>query len=248
MVRQAVIVAGGRGERLGIEGELIPKGLMVIGGEQLVPRSVRLLRAAGIEQIVIGTGHLAERFSVAFKGETDVVCVPNDRYMETGSMQTLYATRKYVRADFLLLESDLLYEPRALESVLTHPQATVVLLSHFTYAGDECYVSRDRHGKLVNISKQRGDFETVAGELVGISKVSRPVLDAMCAYWEINEKQLPRMNYEDALSGVSAKELVAVHREDGLIWCEIDTPEHRRRAETLIVPALRKLKVITRAV
>lgn len=248
MVKQAVIVAGGQGQRLGAAGQLMPKGLMTIAGQQLVPRSIELLRAVGIEQIIIGTGHLASQYADWFDGQADVVCVPHDRFAATSSMFTLYNARPYIRGDFLLLESDILYEPRALTEILGHPNETVVLVSQLTFAGDECYVGITESGHLTIISKQRADVQKLGGELAGITKISLAAFKNMSSFWEQNEAAFPKMNYEDALVGIAPHTLVMVHKAAGLVWCEIDTPEHRQRAETLIVPVLQQAENIKQVI
>ena len=50
-------MAGGLGSRFGGRTESMPKGFIEIDGMAMVERSVRKLLDAGIEQIIIGTGH-----------------------------------------------------------------------------------------------------------------------------------------------------------------------------------------------
>ena len=60
MIAQAVIMAGGLGSRLGSRTKDMPKGFLEIGGTAIVEQSVRKLIAAGIEEIIIGTGYHKE--------------------------------------------------------------------------------------------------------------------------------------------------------------------------------------------
>ena len=69
---------------------------------------------------------------------------------------------------FLLLESDLFYEERALDAVLACPDADVLLTSGPTGATDEVWVEASADGRLVAMSKDDKDLEHVTGELVGI--------------------------------------------------------------------------------
>jgi 2-aminoethylphosphonate-pyruvate transaminase len=62
MIRQAVIMAGGLGSRLKNLTEAMPKGFLEIDGVPIVETSVKKLFAAGIEEIIIGTGHCSEWF------------------------------------------------------------------------------------------------------------------------------------------------------------------------------------------
>ena len=62
MIKQAVIVAGGLGSRFGNRTKLMPKGFIEIDEVAMVERSVQKLIAAGIEEIIIGTGHCSEYY------------------------------------------------------------------------------------------------------------------------------------------------------------------------------------------
>ena len=111
MVKTAVIMAAGMGTRFGKYTETIPKGFIECGDLSMVERSIRTLIACGIERIVIGTGYHKEKYE-ALKGTyPQIECVFSPRYAETNSMYTLYNCRDVIgNDDFLLLESDLVFE------------------------------------------------------------------------------------------------------------------------------------------
>ncbi|MGO9763494.1 MAG: NDP-sugar synthase [Solirubrobacteraceae bacterium] len=54
-----MILAAGRGTRLGEMGRTVPKILVDVGGEPLLARQIRYLKNSGIERIVINAYHLA---------------------------------------------------------------------------------------------------------------------------------------------------------------------------------------------
>jgi NDP-sugar pyrophosphorylase family protein len=56
-----MILAAGRGTRLGALGERTPKVLVDIGGEPLLARQLDFLAAAGVERVVVNAHHLAEQ-------------------------------------------------------------------------------------------------------------------------------------------------------------------------------------------
>ncbi len=113
-VRTAVILAAGQGTRLDELGRQAPKGFLHLGTRPIVEESIRRLEHVGIERILIVTGHLAEfydRLAAQYRGLIETV--HNPRFAETGSLASLTAARELLDEDFLLLESDLVYEPRA---------------------------------------------------------------------------------------------------------------------------------------
>ena len=60
---QAVILAGGRGSRLGALANEVPKALVPVAGRPLLAHSLSLLRRHGVEEVVLCTGHLADKIA-----------------------------------------------------------------------------------------------------------------------------------------------------------------------------------------
>lgn len=218
--RTACILAAGLGTRLGDQPH--PKGFLRLHGRTLIERSLDLLRRHGIERIVVVTGHLAH-FYEALPG---IETVPNPAYATTGSLASLAAAAPRLHEDFLLLESDLVYEPRALSTLLEHPHPDLVLLSGPTGAGDEVYVQADAAGRLQAMSKDRTTLQHVTGELVGISRVSPALLEHLV--------RDPEGAYEtDGLVRCSTTHTILCPLVPDLVWGEIDDPGHLRRAREL---------------
>jgi MurNAc alpha-1-phosphate uridylyltransferase len=65
MIRTAMIFAAGRGERMRPLSEKTPKPLLRAGVKMLIEHHLEKLAAAGVENVVINTAHLAEQFPEA---------------------------------------------------------------------------------------------------------------------------------------------------------------------------------------
>ena len=156
-------------------------------------------------------------------------------------MYSLYCARDAVTGPFLLLESDLVYEPRALTCLLEHPAADAILLSGPTRAGDEVYVEC-RDGNLVDMSKDREALGSgVAGELVGISKISAALYARMCGIAERAFATSLRYDYEtDCLVAAGREQPIACPVVPDLVWGEIDDPSHLARARDTVYPEVRR--------
>ena len=135
----AVILAAGIGRRLSKGVTQKPKGFLEVGGRPIIERSLTQLNRVGISKIVIGTGYMSELYE-KLSEKLSVKCVRNYRYADTGSFFTLCNLENYIHEDFLLLESDILYEDRALESLVNHHKKDVILASGKTGSGDEVYI------------------------------------------------------------------------------------------------------------
>ena len=69
----AMVLAAGRGERLRPLTQTTPKPLVEVGGETLLARQLRLLRAAGFERIVVNAAHLSEQIAKAVADDNGVL-------------------------------------------------------------------------------------------------------------------------------------------------------------------------------
>ena len=238
MITTAVILAAGMGRRLGGVSEERPKGFLAFGDEAIIVESILKLRAFGITEIFIGTGYKHEYYEELARRFHGIRCVCNERYAASGSMATLRQFGVQVKSDFLLLESDIIFERRALSAVIDAPERNAILTSEITSYGDEVYVETDHDARLTGMSKDLASLSSVNGALVGISKLATETLHAMCAFYD--QENEVSMNYEDALVGVSAQNGIPVFNVGNVVWCEIDTPEHFYLARDTIYPAIRR--------
>lgn len=238
----AVVLAAGSGVRLrGVSADR-PKGLLDVDGVMPIERSLAMLRAHGVERVVLVTGHRADAYrSVLGTRFPTVEIVHNHDYARTGSMRSLHVAHDRLADDLLLLESDLLYEARAVSELLRQPHPDCILASGPTGQGDEVYAygSSDR---LAVLSKSSLPHPPLLGEFVGISRISAGLLSAMCAHYEALVADRAACEYDDCLSAVSRTHPVHVHRVDDLLWGEIDDAAQYQRAIVHLLPALRKLE------
>lgn len=236
-VGTAVILAAGRGTRLAGEVSDRPKGFLALGDRPIVEESIERLRAAGIRDVVIVTGHLAGHYeALAARLGAGVRTVHNPEYASSGSMYSLWCAREVVRGDFLLLESDLVYEPRALATLLAQPGPDAILLSGPTAAGDEVWVET-RAGCLVAMSKRRADLAAVTGELVGISRISAGLHARMQRIAAAAFARSLRFDYEtDCLVAAGREQPIPCVLVPDLVWGEIDDPGHLARVRQVVYP------------
>jgi choline kinase len=238
-MREAVILAAGRGIRLARLGEQIPKGFIRLGEKPIVEESIERLREAGIARVVIVTGHLPEFYDALAQRYPGLVeTVHNDAFADTGSLRSLVAAAGRVGGDFLLLESDILYEPRALTAVLRHPARDVLLLSGLTHSGDEVWVESDGSGLLRRMSKDRAALGEVAGELVGITRLSAEGFRILLAEAGGLIERAPKADYESGLVAAAARHPILCHCVPDLAWSEIDDERHLLRAASLVYPLI----------
>jgi 2-aminoethylphosphonate-pyruvate transaminase len=215
----------------------MPKGFLELNGTAIVEWSVRKLLDAGIERIVIGTGHCREMYDELAQRYAAVRTAYNAAYASTGSMGTLEVCAPLVDGDFLLLESDLIYDSIGLHVLCNDSHESVILASGATHSGDEVYLEAP-DGFLKALSKDKAALGSADAELVGISRLTPAMLKAMVAYAEKNHACLPKLEYEQAIAACSPQFPAFVRKIEYYAWREIDDESHLKMAETEILPRI----------
>lgn len=239
MLKTAVIMAAGMGTRFGKYTETIPKGFIECGNISMVERSIRTLIACGIERIVIGTGYHKEKYEALRATYPQIECVFSPRYAETNSMYTLYNCRDVIGDDdFLLLESDLVFEKKTITSLLECHEPTIMLITPVTKFQDQYYVEYGEGGRLTMCSTDKTKLDA-KGELVGIHKISNKFYRTMCEDYAAKVAEKPKLGYEYELLTMSQEKMkVFVLKVDGLKWYEIDDVDDLAYAEKNILQYL----------
>lgn len=250
MIKTAVILAAGLGSRLGNKTKTMPKGFLEVDRKSLIIHSIEKIIESGITRIIIGTGHHSEYYEALKKDYPMIECIHNEEYATTGSMFTLYNMNKVINEDFLLFESDLLYDKFGLIQLINDKRKNIILSSGKTQSGDEVYIDADKNDKLINMSKLTSELSNIHSELVGISKISKEMYNIMCAYAQREIDKKAKLEYETVIVQAAKQTDVFVKKLDDYAWCEIDDDSHLARALNKVYPIIkvREMKKIKRNV
>lgn len=240
MIKQAVIMAGGLGSRFGNRTKEMPKGFIEIDGIAMVERSVQKLIASGVEEIIIGTGHCNEYYDELAKKYPCIKTVKNENYKNTSSMGTLEVCAPLVKGDCFLLESDLLYDSIGLFVLDNDERKNVILASGKTNSEDEVYLSCDENGILTGVSKVKEEIQNIAGELVGISKVSKEFLNEMVKFYDSTRNENAKIDYEKVFLNLAKENAIYVRKNEYYAWTEIDDEAMLTRAIEKILPRIQE--------
>lgn len=232
MIKTAVIMAAGMGTRFGEHTKLMPKGFIPFHGKAMVIRSIETLIECGIERIIIGTGYHKEYYEALQTQYPQVECCFSLRFAETNSMYTLWNCRELIGTeDFLLLESDLVFEKRAIECLLECPHESTMLITPVTKFQDQYYVEMNEKGELTNCSTDQNALH-YSGELVGIHKLTNDFYRTMCCEYSAIVEEKPNLGYEYELLDISKRiQPMKVLCVKDLQWYEIDDKQDLQFAE-----------------
>lgn len=223
------------GTRFGHYTDLIPKGFIPYKDKPMVIRSIETLIGCAIEKIIIGTGYQKEHYEALMDKFPQVQCVFSPRFAETNSMYTLWNCREAIgNDDFILLESDLVFEKKAILSLQECFYDSAMLITPVTKFQDQYYVEMDDNNVLVNCSTDKEQI-TPNGELVGIHKISNQFYKKMCTEYEKIIEEKPKLGYEYQLLYMSQHIMpMNVLKVYDLQWYEIDDIDDLHYAENYI--------------
>lgn len=168
MSARAIILAAGLSRRMRpLTGER-PKSFLEVGGETLLQRHLRLLRAAGVEDITLVVGYRAELFRAACPG-----CrfVNNARYASTNTAFSLeLALRAEERKPVLVINGDVYCDAPVLGDVLAAPGGTLAAVKRHPLSAEEVKVTVD--GRQITAIGKQLDPAGAYGEAFGVYRLA----------------------------------------------------------------------------
>ena len=150
-----LILAAGRGTRLGLIGETIPKPLLTLpNGETLLGRLIRQMQVVGVHSITVVVGHMADKVvehvdSMSSSASIDFVLAQD--FATTNNVVSMLlgldAAAKSAAQDERLLfaECDVLLTDEVFLEIVEAPNANLAVVSPFTAGMDGTVVSVEQN-------------------------------------------------------------------------------------------------------
>lgn len=213
-VKNAVILAAGKREDFDI-----PVGLLELGSTTLIERTISILEKNEINKIYMLIGYKGDEYKKALSHKENIEFIESEEYATSGTMNTLSKLHGHINEDFILIESDLVYDESAIKSLVENKNRDCMLIAPLSGVGDETFVEI-RNEYVYKISKDIHQFKKVDGEFVGITKISKGLFSLMMDEYKDTENQY--INYEYNLMDVARTYNISFINLKNLIWGEID--------------------------
>ncbi len=120
-ITTALLLAAGTGSRLLPLTKKSPKCLTLVNDTSILERLVKSLNQNGFKRLVIVTGHLEEciqKFLETRAGDLTIEYVFSPLYKTTNNIYSLWLARNIIKEPFLLIESDLVFDPSLLKEMI----------------------------------------------------------------------------------------------------------------------------------
>jgi len=182
---RALILAAGRGSRMGALGDVRPKCLVELDGRPLLDRQLAALRAGGARDIGIVRGYrkdMLERPALTY--------FDNDRWSETNMVMSLACAAKWLRAEPVVVSyGDIFYRGDLIRG-LAAAQGELVI--SYDRRWRELWTRRfadplsdaetfriDASGRLLEIGGKTAHIDDIQGQYMGLLKFTPPAWAAI---------------------------------------------------------------------
>lgn len=238
---RGVILAAGRGRRMGSLTDDRPKCFTTLQGRTLLDWQIAGLRGAGASEIAIVTGYAAH----VFDGLADHRFV-NPRWAETQMVRSLETAAPWLEAGPALVSySDIIYEPETAMALSQHPGDLVISyhpawrrlweLRFSDPLADAETFETDADGRLRAIGERAASMDQIRGQYMGLLKFTPAGWATVAAHLDTLEV---RARDKVDMTSLLNQLLRAGVRIDTVaargLWLEVDTESDFRLYERLL--------------
>ena len=223
---KALILNSGMGSRMSDLTATIPKCLVrLAGGETILERQLRQLGAAGIRDVVITTGYMAEAVEKAcerFSDNMNFEFVHNPDYSSTNYIYSIYLARELLRGDIIKLHGDLVFDDELISDILIH-KSSAMAVSDVRPLPEKDFKAVVNGGKIVRV-----DIHTFENALY-----AQPLYKLDACDWELwldeivrfCESDIKNCYSEEAFNKISDCLNILPFNVKMRLCMEVDTPE-----------------------
>jgi len=173
---RALILAAGRGSRMGALGDVRPKCLVELDGRPLLDRQLAALRAGGARDIGIVRGYRKDMLA-----DPALTYFDNDRWSETNMVMSLACAAEWLRAGPVIVSyADIFYRGDLIRGLAGAPGSLVITYDRrwrelwtrrFADPLSDAETFRiDGAGRLLEIGGKTADIEDIQGQYMGLLK------------------------------------------------------------------------------
>lgn len=237
---QAIIMAAGKGSRLGNLTDDKPKAFLEIEGVKLIEYNIALLHANQIRDIIIVTGYYNEKYEELAASIDGVTCVYNPFYEMMNVLGSFFMAQEYLKEDdTIYMHADTLCAPEIFHDMIV-ATGDMVLPVDYKICDEEAMKVLTCDGKIKEISKEIS-CKLGEGEFIGIAKISGKLIPALKA---ATKKLMKEKQFSSYFEG-AIQELANQNKYDlntiptkGRFWGEVDFLEDFERVAKEISPEL----------
>ena len=240
-----IILAAGRGKRLGHYTKEIPKPLIDINGKSIIERQIELFKKNGITEIFVVRGYKKEKFCL-----DGVTFIDNENFANNNQLASLVLAQNRISGDVLILFGDLIFEQPILDQILMSNSDISIAIDlkwkeHYDENRNNQFpaMAEIENDKVVRISENKSLIrKKLCGEFFGIIKLSSEGSKILTDVIEKTKYNKGKFHDSNSFAMGKIPDIIEEVIELGFIvqpifvngkWFEVDTILDLEKAKTL---------------
>lgn len=250
------MLAAGMGKRLAQFTKDNTKCMVEVGGKKLIDHAVEALLKVGISRFIVVIGYkginLKKYLLEKYSNKMDLVFIENIDYASTNNIYSFYlAKSELIKDDTLLMESDLIFDFRIIEGLLSNHSKNIAAVAKYKSWMDGTCVKLEKNGDVRSfISKDNFDYSDIDSyyKTVNIYKFSKnflknvyfPFLEAYMSAYGFNSY------YETTLKLICKlpEQKIKSFEVGDLPWYEIDDEQDLSIANILFSKGINRYSLL----
>ncbi len=257
---QALMLAAGMGKRLGRYTQNGTKCMVQVNGKALIEYAIEALVNAGIKKFTLVTGYrsdilksfLSSKFNDKNLNGMKIEYIENPVYDKTNNIYSLWLAKDVLSSDdTILLESDLIFDSKVLNDLISNPEKNLAMVSHFEPWMDGTCTLLDKEKNIVGmLDKAHFNWNDISDyyKTVNIYKLSKAFSEKYyIPFLEAYQKSFGKNEYYETVLKVLTlldNKTLKGFTVRGDQWYEIDDPADLAIAETRFAPVQEKLRLM----
>ncbi len=243
---KAIILAAGRGSRLGKLTDLKPKGMTEIFGIPLLDWQHSTLKLAGIKDIFVVTGYLSEVFEK--KGYQTLY---NPNWHRSNMVASLMLALENCEPPLIVSYSDIIFSKKIINDLIKSKADLSVAydknwLKLWQMRFEDPLIDAESFAlnsnkNIIEIGNKVKDLSKIQGQFMGLLKINLKGKNFIKEIINQDKSNLFKLDTTTLLNKIikSGKTVHAIANEEG--WCEVDSPNDINVAAKLIKDGIIKL-------
>jgi len=225
---KGIILAAGRGRRMGDLTSELPKCRTKLHGKSLIDWQLEALRNSGIDDIAIVRGYLADTF------DYNVQYFENSRWAETNMVMSLAASERWLQADTCLVSySDIVYSSDTVTRLMSAKGDICITYDknwkelwelRFDEPLSDAETFKLNNDQVIEIGNKTASYKNIEGQYMGLTRFTP-------TGWEKVTQLLSKINkkQQDCLDMTMLfQELIAIDTQIFAVpindnWYEVDS-------------------------
>ena len=227
---KGIILAAGRGSRMGERTKELPKGMTQLYGKTLIEHQMEKMKEAGLNSIAVVRGYKAEKIDFAGLEFFD-----NLRWNESNMVRSLTCAADALASETCIISySDIYYHAEAI-SLLMNCEADIAITYNTNWYSlwserfenpldDAETFEIDEHHIVREIGKRAKDLSQIQGQYMGLLRFTPAGWKKIKAYLDqVGDQAVDKLDMTSLLSALIEQGIEIVGIPYDGVWLEIDS-------------------------